>query len=170
MCWGLMWFGSDDVSFALKDDKEMPWLAKHLWPSNHIQKIFFPSFSIPEFNSNYNWCPMTNKPNSSELEETPMCVNTTARAELNYRHIVVADMVHRYNMTLNPSRNCQPLRNGWWQLRIMGPRDSKQTISLQVLKSLSNCRKQRFNEFEVEEWSQRWISWVVHVAFSKLYF
>jgi hypothetical protein len=33
----------------------------------------------------------------------------------------------------NPSRNCQPLRNGWWQLRIMGPRDSKQTISLEVL-------------------------------------
>jgi hypothetical protein len=70
----------------------------------------------------------------------------------------------------NPSRNCQPLRNGWWQLRIMGPRDSKQTISLQVLKSLSNCRKQRFSEFEVEEWSERWISWMVHVAFSNLYF
>ncbi len=25
-----------------------------------------------------------------------MCVNTTARAELNYRQVVVADMVHRY--------------------------------------------------------------------------
>jgi hypothetical protein len=69
---------------------------------NHIQKIFFPSFTIPEFNSNYNWCPTTNKPNSSELEETLMCVNTTARAELNYRQVVVADMVHRYNMTLKP--------------------------------------------------------------------
>jgi hypothetical protein len=69
---------------------------------NHIQKIFFPSFTIPEFNSDYNWCPTTNKPNSSELEETLMCVNTTARAELNYRQVVVADMVHRYNMTLKP--------------------------------------------------------------------